>query len=197
MIGRRPRTRCARLGARHADARRDQPGKAGAPEHALAAQPRRARGASGVGGEIDLMVSGKNVASPRTIEWMSSYQNAVLKRFGYTPTRGCGRARLCPAFSLPTLFEGGALGGGATTSPAHPHPNRPESSASRSPAAAQAHRRRGERPAADDPGVLLPERDHRQPARRHARVRHPPDAARRAAARDRSDARRACTPRAG
>ncbi len=52
------------------------------------------------------MVSGKNVATPKTIEWMSAYQSAVLRRFGYTPTRGCGRARLCPAFSLPTLFEG-------------------------------------------------------------------------------------------
>ncbi len=72
--------------------------------------------ASGVGGEIDLMVSGKNVATPKTIEWMSAYQNAVLKRFGYTRTRGCGRARLCPAFSLPTLFEGGALGGSASAS---------------------------------------------------------------------------------
>jgi uncharacterized protein len=72
--------------------------------------------ASGVGGEIDLMVSGKNVATPRTIEWMSSYQSAVLRRFGYTPTRGCGRARLCPAFSLPTLFEGGALGASASAS---------------------------------------------------------------------------------
>ncbi len=80
--------------------------------------------ASGVGGEIDLMVSGKNVATPKTIEWMSAYQSAVLKRFGYTPTRGCGRARLCPAFSLPTLFEGGALGTGAAagTSPSSPSP---------------------------------------------------------------------------
>ncbi|MGA2165042.1 MAG: MMPL family transporter, partial [Solirubrobacteraceae bacterium] len=72
--------------------------------------------ASGVGGEIDLMVSGKNVATPKTIEWMSSYQSAVLRRFGYSPTRGCGRARLCPAFSLPTLFEGGALGTSASAS---------------------------------------------------------------------------------
>ncbi len=76
-------------------------------------------GASGVGGEIDLMVSGKNVASPKTIEWMGRYQDAVLKRFGYTSTRGCGRARLCPAFSLPTLFEGGAIGASASaTTPA-------------------------------------------------------------------------------
>ncbi len=72
--------------------------------------------ASGVGGEIDLEVSGANLATPAAIEWMSSYQNAVLKRFGYTSTRGCGRALLCPAFSLPTLFQGGGLaGGGATT----------------------------------------------------------------------------------
>ncbi len=69
--------------------------------------------ASGVGGEIDLEVSGANLATPAAIEWMSAYQNAVLKRFGYTSTRGCGRALLCPAFSLPTLFEGGALEGGA------------------------------------------------------------------------------------
>ena len=67
-------------------------------------------GASGVGGEIDLMVTGKNVASPKTIEWMGRYQDAVLKRFGYTSTRGCGRARLCPAFSLPSSVRRGAIG---------------------------------------------------------------------------------------
>jgi hydrophobe/amphiphile efflux-3 (HAE3) family protein len=61
---------------------------------------------TGVGGEIDLMVSGRSVASPATIEWMSAYQSAVLKRFGYSAARGCGRARLCPAFSLPDLFAG-------------------------------------------------------------------------------------------
>jgi predicted RND superfamily exporter protein len=61
--------------------------------------------ASGVGGEIDMMVSSKTVASPKTIEWMSSYEAEVLKRSGYTQTHGCGQARLCPAFSLPDLFE--------------------------------------------------------------------------------------------
>jgi predicted RND superfamily exporter protein len=59
---------------------------------------------TGVGGEIALMVTGKDLASPSTIEWMSSYQSAVLKRFGYSANRGCGKARLCPAFSLPDLF---------------------------------------------------------------------------------------------
>jgi uncharacterized protein len=64
--------------------------------------------ATGVGGEIDLMVSAQNAATPATIEWMSSYQSAVLRRFGYSAARGCGRARLCPAFSLPDLFAGQA-----------------------------------------------------------------------------------------
>lgn len=60
---------------------------------------------TGVGGEIDLMVAGKDLAKPATIEWMTSYQSAVLKRFGYSSSRGCGKARLCPAFSLPDLFQ--------------------------------------------------------------------------------------------
>jgi uncharacterized protein len=72
---------------------------------------------SGVGGEIDLLVSGHNVATPKTIEWMNTYQDAVLKRFGYSASRGCGTAQLCPAFSLPTLFEQGAtLGSGSPSS---------------------------------------------------------------------------------
>ncbi len=60
---------------------------------------------TGVGGEIDLMVSSDALTKPATIEWMSRYQSAVLKRFGYSAARGCGRARLCPAFSLPDLFS--------------------------------------------------------------------------------------------
>jgi uncharacterized protein len=59
---------------------------------------------SGVGGEIDLMISGSDVVKPATIEWMSAYESAMLKRFGYSSDRGCGKARLCPAFSLPDLF---------------------------------------------------------------------------------------------
>ena len=62
---------------------------------------------TGVGGEIDLMVSGQDLSKPATIEWMTSYQRAVLKRFGYSAGRGCGKARLCPAFSLPDLFQEG------------------------------------------------------------------------------------------
>ncbi|HWX52772.1 MAG TPA: MMPL family transporter, partial [Solirubrobacteraceae bacterium] len=71
-------------------------------------------------GGIDLMITGKNVARPATIAWMSSYESAMLKRFGYSSSRGCGKARLCPAFSLPDLFQGGALapGGGSKLSQA-------------------------------------------------------------------------------
>ena len=69
---------------------------------------------SGVGGEIDLLVSGKNVARPATIEWMSSYERGVLSHFGFSSSRGCGKARLCPAFSLPDLFSGSPLGGTQT-----------------------------------------------------------------------------------
>jgi predicted RND superfamily exporter protein len=78
--------------------------------------------ATGVGGEIDLMVSSAALTNPATIEWMSSYESAILKRFGYSAASGCDRstidtpfgahggivdrpARLCPAFSLPDLFH--------------------------------------------------------------------------------------------
>jgi uncharacterized protein len=74
--------------------------------------------ATGVGGQLDLLVSGQDLAKLSTIEWMSSYESAVLKRFGYSSTRGCGQARLCPAFSLPDLFAGSTTttgAGGAST----------------------------------------------------------------------------------
>lgn len=61
---------------------------------------------SGVGGELDLMVSGPNVVAPASIEWMRSYQSRMLKRFGYSKDRGCGVASLCPALSLPALLSG-------------------------------------------------------------------------------------------
>ncbi len=72
---------------------------------------------SGVGGEIDLLLTGPNVVKPATIEWMSRYENAMLKRFGYSGSRGCGKARLCPAFSLPALFQREATTVGAAVSP--------------------------------------------------------------------------------
>jgi len=68
--------------------------------------------ATGVGGEIDLMVSSKALTKPATIEWMSRYEQGVLRRFGYSAARGCGKAELCPAFSLPDLFSTQAASSG-------------------------------------------------------------------------------------
>ncbi|HEX4563336.1 MAG TPA: MMPL family transporter, partial [Solirubrobacteraceae bacterium] len=73
---------------------------------------------SGVGGELDVMVEGRNLATPATLEWMSSYESSMLRRFGYTTARGCGRARLCPAFSLPDLFGAEGAGGLGVGAPA-------------------------------------------------------------------------------
>ncbi len=66
---------------------------------------------TGVGGEVALLVSSTpnhSLTSPRAIEWMTEYQRRVLARFGYSEAGGCRRARLCPAFSLPDLFQGQA-----------------------------------------------------------------------------------------
>ncbi len=70
--------------------------------------------ATGVGGQINVLIRGKNVATPATITWMSRYEAAVLARFGYTTqAQGCAHARLCPVFSLPDLFSGQAAGSSA------------------------------------------------------------------------------------
>ena len=57
-------------------------------------------------GEIDLLVQGDNVASPKVVRWMTDYQQRVLRRFGYAEAKGCRTATLCPAFSLPDLLQG-------------------------------------------------------------------------------------------
>ena len=107
---------------------------------------------TGVGGQINVMIRGKNVATPATITWMSRYEAAVLARFGYTQAHGCAHARLCPVFSLPDLFSGHASGTSAT--------------------GAQHHRRR--RAAQHHPALLLTGRDHARPPRRLALLRRPP-----------------------
>jgi len=57
-------------------------------------------------GEIDVLVEGRNVTTPRTVAWMTDYQQRVLRRFGYDESKGCQAATLCPAFSLPDLLQG-------------------------------------------------------------------------------------------
>ncbi|HVS29143.1 MAG TPA: MMPL family transporter, partial [Solirubrobacteraceae bacterium] len=61
--------------------------------------------ATGVGGEIDVTVRSRDLTDPRVVEWMSGYQQSLLKRYGYSESSGCGRASLCPALSLPDLFR--------------------------------------------------------------------------------------------
>jgi hypothetical protein len=72
---------------------------------------------TGVGGEIELMIEGNDLTKLSTIEWMINYQKTVLARFGYSSAKGCTRARLCPAFSLPDLFEQQAAAGASTKKP--------------------------------------------------------------------------------
>jgi hydrophobe/amphiphile efflux-3 (HAE3) family protein len=63
---------------------------------------------TGVGGQVDVVVTGDDLAEPAVVRWMTRYQRDVLRRFGYSARRGCGEADLCPALSLPDLFAGGA-----------------------------------------------------------------------------------------
>jgi hypothetical protein len=60
---------------------------------------------TGVSGEIDVLVHSRAVATPKTVGWMISYENRLLSHFGYVETKGCAKATLCPALSLPDLFS--------------------------------------------------------------------------------------------
>ncbi len=63
---------------------------------------------TGVSGEIDVVVHSRNVATPRTIGWMLRYEDKLLGHYGYAETKGCSKATLCPALSLPDLFCSGS-----------------------------------------------------------------------------------------
>ena len=60
---------------------------------------------TGVAGEIDVVVDGADLTDPKVVSWMRSYQQGLLKAHGYSAKRGCGKADLCPALSLPDLFR--------------------------------------------------------------------------------------------
>jgi uncharacterized protein len=64
--------------------------------------------ATGVAGEVDIVVEGDDLTDPAVVKWMRDYQAGVLKRYGYSAERGCGKAELCPALSLPDLFRSSA-----------------------------------------------------------------------------------------
>lgn len=70
--------------------------------------------ATGVSGEIDVAVRGRDVATPAVVGWMSSYEATLLQRFGGSD---CARATLCPALSLPDLFTTTASGVGGVRAP--------------------------------------------------------------------------------
>jgi hydrophobe/amphiphile efflux-3 (HAE3) family protein len=61
---------------------------------------------TGVAGEVDVVVEAEDVADPAVVRWMQRFQERVLKQVRYSPDNGCGEAALCPALSLPDLFQG-------------------------------------------------------------------------------------------
>jgi hydrophobe/amphiphile efflux-3 (HAE3) family protein len=61
--------------------------------------------ATGVAGEIDVVVEANDLTDPAVVKWMRDYQAGLLKRYGYSARNGCGKAELCPALSLPDLFR--------------------------------------------------------------------------------------------
>ena len=69
---------------------------------------------TGVSGEIDVTVRAHDLTQPRIVNWMVAYEQRLLTHFGYVETRGCARATLCPALSLPDLFSQGTQ---ASTAP--------------------------------------------------------------------------------
>ncbi len=71
---------------------------------------------TGVSGELDVTVHATDVATPKTIGWMLRYEDKLLSHYGYLETKGCARATLCPALSLPDLFCSGSQSANACNS---------------------------------------------------------------------------------
>jgi predicted RND superfamily exporter protein len=63
---------------------------------------------TGMAGEVDVVVEGRDLTAPAVLAWMVRYQERVLRSAGHGAGSGCGRAVLCPALSLPDLFAGAA-----------------------------------------------------------------------------------------
>jgi uncharacterized protein len=71
---------------------------------------------TGVSGEIDVTVRAPDVTRLPVVRWMATYESSLLAHYGYLETKGCARATLCPALSLPDLFSGGTETGQSTAS---------------------------------------------------------------------------------
>jgi uncharacterized protein len=71
---------------------------------------------TGVSGEIDVTVRAEDITDPKVTAWMSRFQDGVLRAHGYRPGKRCGQEKdppeLCPALSLPDLFETAGTGPG-------------------------------------------------------------------------------------
>jgi uncharacterized protein len=71
---------------------------------------------TGVSGEIDVTVRAEDITDPKVTAWMSRFQDGVLRAHGYRPGKRCGQEldppELCPALSLPDLFETAGTGPG-------------------------------------------------------------------------------------
>jgi predicted RND superfamily exporter protein len=65
--------------------------------------------ATGVSGELDVTVRGKDLTDPSVVKWMTSFEQRVLAAHGYKPGDTCRQPKnapeLCPALSLPDLFS--------------------------------------------------------------------------------------------
>ena len=63
--------------------------------------------ATGVSGELNVVVRAEDVTDPEVIEWMRDFKQRVLAGHGFTgELPRCEEAELCPAVALPDLFEG-------------------------------------------------------------------------------------------
>jgi hydrophobe/amphiphile efflux-3 (HAE3) family protein len=64
---------------------------------------------TGVSGEIDVTVRADDITEPEVLAWMTKFQDGVLRAHGYRAGKRCGQEQnppeLCPALSLPDLFE--------------------------------------------------------------------------------------------
>jgi hydrophobe/amphiphile efflux-3 (HAE3) family protein len=69
---------------------------------------------TGVSGEIDVTVRAEDVTDANVVAWMTRFQNSVLRANGYRGGKRCSQARnapeLCPALSLPDLFNSSGAG---------------------------------------------------------------------------------------
>jgi predicted RND superfamily exporter protein len=57
---------------------------------------------------VNVVVTADDLTNPKVIPWMVAYQRKVLRRHGYTETKPCAAADLCPAVPLADLFGAGS-----------------------------------------------------------------------------------------